>query len=100
MNRAEHYYDRIDEEDTRWAEYHSTITELATNTTTRVTMGGIETGAVLLLEASTGIQVSINATNMFFPSSKMVAVKSDFDSVLIKNPSTTSSATVTMVVVD
>jgi hypothetical protein len=100
QNRAEHYYDRIDREDIRWAEYHASTIELATNTTTRITFGGVETGEILLLESTTGIKVSVGATNLFFPSSKMVAVKSSFDKVLVQNPSTTASATITMVVVD
>jgi len=103
QNRAEHYYDRHDTEAKRWAEYAANTLELSTNSTTRIRMGGVETAEVMLIESTTPIQVSIGTesdTDLFFPETKMVAVKSSFEMVLVKNPSTTNSATITMVVVD
>lgn len=99
-NRLQRHYLRADREGSRWREFSTRFLNLATNTTMQVIMGGIETGDVLMIDATTDIQVSIDATNEFIPAKVLVLSGGSFGQLWLRNTSTTNAATVLIGVVD
>ena len=101
-NRKVFEHIRKDVEGERWVEMLTRRIVLATNTTTNVNLGGIQRGEFMLIESDVAVQVGIGfATAKLWPASKAVALLvSDFETVQIKNPSTTDEASILMVVSD
>ena len=101
-NRKVFEHVRKDIEGERWVEMLTRRIVLATNTTTNVNLGGIQRAEFMLVESDIAVQVGIGfATAKLWPASKAVALLvSDFETVQIKNPSTTDEASILMVVSD
>ena len=99
-NRQEEHLLRYDEEDTLFSEYRGAVVSLATNTSSTFNMGGIERASYLLYESDNAIQLAING-GTFLPSATQMAItKGAISSLKIKNPSSTDTAEVFLLVVD
>lgn len=84
-----------------WEESTHRILNLATNTTTQITLGGVAEAEYLIVETDSPIKVSINDNARYWPVSGVVAVAlTAATTVYLKNESTTDSAQVILAVSD
>lgn len=100
-NRREHHdlanYTRRE----TWNESTHRVINLATNTTTQLTLGGVETAQYLFVESDYPIDVSINDTTRYWEDTDAVAVAlTEVSTVYLRNNSTTNTAQVFVAVVD
>lgn len=84
-----------------WDESTHRIITLATNTSTQVTLGGVNTAEYLIVETDNDINVSVNDTNRYWTVSKVVALAlTEVSSLYLQNESTTNAAQVILAVAD
>jgi hypothetical protein len=100
-NRVVHHDVRAYPAAQQWRESTHRVLELATNTTTQITLGGVQTAEYLLLETTSPIDVAVNTTDAYWPVTAIVALAvSNVTTVFVRNNSTTDAATLVLVVVD
>ena len=85
----------------RWEESTHRIINLATNSSTQLTLGGVATGEYLMVETDNQINVSINDDSRYWTINKAVSVAlTSFTTVYLQNESTTDEAQAIVIVVD
>lgn len=100
-NRRKHHDLANYTERVLWDESLHRVINLATNTSTQVTLGGVADGEYLIVETDTDINVSINGDGNYWPVSKVVAVAlTSATSLYLQNESTTNEAQVILAVSD
>ena len=102
VNRQLRRWIEVDEENDQWREFTSKRLELGASSSTLVNLGGIQRGKALIVESTTGIQISVgDATNLYGPDTLVLALAGgDFEKVYLKNTHTATAATVLIGVVD
>lgn len=65
-----------------------------------VNLGGVATGARLIVTTDQTIKVAINGTTALWPVSKAVLLEGTFTSLYLKNENTSREATVRVLVTD
>lgn len=84
-----------------WNESTHRVINLATSTTTEITLGGVETAKYLFVDTDNPIDVSINDSSRYWPAAGAIAVAlSEISTVYLRNNSTTNTAQVFVAVVD
>lgn len=102
-NRRQENYLRGDIEGVLWSEYRSQRVTIAASTTFEANLSGVLLGEYLVVESDGPVQVSVNGTDDadFLPAAEAVIIgKGQYDRLAIKNPSSTDSVSVLVLVVD
>jgi hypothetical protein len=100
-NRRKHHDLANYTESMLWDESTHRIITLATNTSTRVNLGGVAEAEYLIVETDNDINVSINGNSNYWPVSSVVAVAlTAATTVYLQNESTTNEAQVILAVSD
>jgi hypothetical protein len=86
----------------RWDESTHRIINLATNSTSQVTLGGVAEAEYLMVETDAPISVAINSTDLYWPVSSVVAValSSGVETLYLRNTASTTTPQVILCVVD
>ena len=103
-NRNRRHYMRKDRELRFMRELSVRRLEVAPSTTTELSLGGIEYGRYLIMESTEQVELSVStgntADNWTAPATFVLIGDSDFETVAVRNPSATATATVTIGVTD
>lgn len=100
-NRRKHHDLADYTEDVVWEESTHRILNLATNTSTDITFGGVASAAYVMVETDNPITVSVNGTTTDWPvSGCVIALVDSVTSMRLVNSSTTLTAQVILSVVD
>jgi hypothetical protein len=100
-NRADEHYLRGDIEEQLWSEFRTARLTLGTEEEVELNLSGVLLGSYLMVESDEPVQVSTLGTSAYLPQSKAVILgQSEITQLAVKNPSTTSTANVLLVVVD
>jgi hypothetical protein len=100
-NRRVHHLMREGFQNERWYESTHRIVHVATNTTRRITLGGVEVAKYLMIETDEPIEVAVNTNTAYWPVTGAVALlNTDVRELHVRNTSTDTVAIVQVAVVD
>ncbi|KPJ97116.1 MAG: hypothetical protein AMJ55_00425 [Gammaproteobacteria bacterium SG8_15] len=100
-NRVLHIDWRDEVEPERWSESTIRRLVLSTNTTQTINMGGVQTAEHLAVQSTTPVRVAVGNSTYFWPGCNfLILAGGNYQTLTLRNDSTTYSATVLVAIVD